>query len=70
MKRSPIDKMLDGLVWKRKHPYVWIQSTPFLIYGTVLKIEDYRIRVYELSNGKRVFDAEDMEKFVGLTKIK
>lgn len=36
-------------------------------HSGVLKIGDFEIRCHILSDGTRIFDAEDLEKYYGLT---
>lgn len=62
---NSIDLLLDQVDWQ----LVQNDETPEGLYAThqgVLKIGDLEFRVYVLSDGNRVIDAEDMNKYLGV----
>lgn len=60
--KAPIDIVMDRVQWTPiKH-----EQQPDGLYAThegTLTIEGYTLRCYILSDGQRVFHAEDVEKF-------
>jgi hypothetical protein len=66
--KTPIDTILDALEYQEAE-YTErdaITSEAGILHVTheaVLKVGDKNLRVYILSDGERVIDAEDLEKF-------
>lgn len=71
MAKTPIDALLDRVEWTttQDQPKV-AQGTdeiPEGLYAThegVLEIAGNKLRVYQLSDGSRVFNADDIEAFL------
>jgi hypothetical protein len=62
---EPINTMLDMVNWRnlpeRDSP---VESPlPYATHAGELMIGDFTFRVFQLSDGQRVFDADDVEKF-------
>jgi hypothetical protein len=58
MGKSPIETMMDFVYWK---PVA--NNLPFVTHEGVLQIGDVSMRVYQLSDGRRVIPSEDIERF-------
>lgn len=68
---TPLEQMLDAVEWAEL-PIV-VESGAALPYAThkgVLKILDGEFTVYQLNDGRRVFDAADIETFFNLDEAK
>ena len=55
-----IHDLLDGVEWKflgHQEP----GETPHATHSGVLRIGDVELRCYQLSNGQRVFDSDDVD---------
>ncbi len=63
---APIDKLLAGLDWTPMPPPEETSCGLVATHEAVLKIGGARLRCYALSDGQRVFDAGDVERFFGL----
>jgi hypothetical protein len=68
MAKTPIEMILDGVVeWRvvqqSDTPDPIEDNLPYATHSGVLKIGDYSLRCYRLSNGQAVFNADDFEKF-------
>lgn len=66
--KTPVEIMLDGLPWRAVEPDVEpsIDSgLPTVTHEGVLKIGGFSLRCYQLSDGTRVFDADDITAFFG-----
>jgi hypothetical protein len=59
-----IDRLLDAVQWK-EHPKQEPGELPHATHSGLLKIMDIEMRVYRLSDGRAIIDAEDMHKFLG-----
>jgi hypothetical protein len=63
---TPIDMVLDGVQWvalpERPHEY---DTLPWATHEGVLTIGGASLRVYTLSNGQRIIDADDLAAFFG-----
>lgn len=67
MKRTAIDALLDSLEYE-KVEYVAVDSESqdglaHITHQGRLRIGEMELRVYVLSSGERVIDADDVEKF-------
>ena len=68
MKR-PVDVLLDGVVWKQVSGEVVDQDDgiPYATHEGVLEVGGLSLRCYRLSDGRAVFNADDLEVFfIGL----
>lgn len=67
MSREPIDMMLDGVTWvERTEPTPEDDSIPYATHEGVLDLTGFAsLRVYRLSNGMAVINADDLEAFFG-----
>lgn len=68
--RSPIEMMLDGLVWKAvKVPPDFIDDgVPYATHEGVLDIMGHTFRCFRLSTGEAVIHGDDLAAFLqGLT---
>lgn len=69
--RTPIDRMLDGLDWTA---LPWEQqpedpAIPYATYSGVLVLGDTSLRVYQLSDGRRIIEAGDLAAFFGVDDV-
>jgi len=66
--KTPIEIMLDKVQWKplKTDNSVELVNTgyPVATHSGVLKIGEIELKVYQLSNGQRVIDQEDIIKFL------
>jgi hypothetical protein len=61
---SPIDLILDGVVWKAAEGTATASDgLPVATHEGILEWMGHSIRVYRLSDGRAVFHADDLEKF-------
>ena len=61
--RTPIEMLLDGIEWKPINPdgiYNLNGDLPVATHQGILHIEDIELRVYQLSDGRRVIEQQDM----------
>jgi hypothetical protein len=66
--KSPIDRALDTVDWvecKGESP-VDDDGLPYATHEGVLKLGSIELKCYQLSNGQRVIDAADAERFFGM----
>lgn len=72
--RTPIEMYLDGLAWKTSLSESEIEkrqeqfASDGILYAThegQLEIFGSTIRCYQLNDGQRVFDADDLARIVG-----
>lgn len=54
---------IDSVVRPVESPAKGDGKLPYITHEGVMKIGDANLRCYVLSNGMRIFDAEDVEKF-------
>jgi hypothetical protein len=62
---APIDMLLSGVKW---HVNEWPDGPPAELHAVrsgVLELLGSRLRCHVLSDGTRVFDAEDVARFLG-----
>jgi hypothetical protein len=65
MDKPPIEVMLDRLQWEEipfNHNNM-DESIPYATHSGILKIAQFELKVFQLSNGKRVINADDLEAF-------
>ena len=64
--------MLNALEWKptgaQDHYEGERSSIPYATHEAVLHIGSKTLRCFQLSNGQRVFDADDVEMFFGIER--
>ena len=64
--RSPMSYILDGVLWER---VASVQENsdglPWVTHQGVFDFAGARLRCYQLSDGQRVFDADDVEAAFG-----
>lgn len=61
---NPMDALLDMLEWEAVPPPA--EPDPDIPYAThtgVLSFDGVELRVYQLNDGRRLLDGEDMQKF-------
>lgn len=63
MAKSPIDVMLDSVVWTGCESLDRHDGLPYPTHEGVLDIAGAKIRVYQLNTGVRICDADDIENF-------
>lgn len=59
---------IDNVVNPVESPAKGDGKLPYITHEGVMKIGDANFRCYVLSNGMRIFDAEDVEKFFNSMK--
>jgi hypothetical protein len=62
-----VDKLFDHVDWQPVNQN--IQAKPNELYAThqgTLRVYDFTFRVYQLNDGTRVIDAQDIEKFISI----
>jgi hypothetical protein len=58
---TPIDATLDALPWTVvENPDKGDGTLPYVTHHGVLTIAGLTLRCYQLSNGQRIFDADDL----------
>ena len=69
MAKTPVEALLDSLAWEPipEHPGCVETggSLPVATHVSVLSIGGFPFRCYQLSNGERVFNADDVREFFG-----
>lgn len=64
--KQPIERLLDEVEWTACSDQEPIDGIPNVTYKGILSLgPDIKMRVYQLSDGQRVIDAEDMKQFLG-----
>lgn len=64
MSKAPIETILDRLDWQEIPGDVLVDDgLPYATHSGVLDIGGFVLRCYQLSDGQRLFDAEDVERF-------
>ncbi|MCK9458281.1 MAG: hypothetical protein M0R80_01355 [Proteobacteria bacterium] len=65
--KSPIQILLDGVEWESlpAEPPELDGEVPFATHRGVLDLGGVKLKVYQLSDGQRVIDAEDLEALFG-----
>lgn len=65
-KGDAITKMLDAVDWVKAPPPGEIQpgqeGIPHVTHSGILDVGGIKLRVFQLSDGKRIVDAEDIER--------
>lgn len=60
---NAIEQALDRVTWTPCEPPETSGDLPYITHAGVLHLGSVSLRVYQLSNGKRIIDAEDMATF-------
>ena len=63
--RTPIEIMLDGIDWRKVTEEFPEADIPHVTHEGYVTIGGFPLTVYQLSDGSRVFEAHDFEKFLG-----
>lgn len=65
--KTPIEMMMDGVEWTAlpSDESNGSSDLPYVTHEGVLKIGEVRMRCYQLSNGMRVIEENDMAAFFG-----
>ena len=64
--RSPMNYVLDGVLWEQAGgPQEDSADLPWVTHQGVVDFAGVRLRCYQLSDGQRVFDADDIEAAFG-----
>lgn len=68
MPKTPIDLMLNDLVWEAVpcDPDRPTTDVPYATHSGVLTLFDKQLRCYRLNTGETVFDADDLIAFFEL----
>lgn len=61
--KSPIDMALDGLTWTALPPREVTDGIPVATHEGVFVLGTFPLRVYRLSDGRRIIDADDLNAF-------
>lgn len=62
----PINKLIDSVVTKNQKPENLEDGQLWATHSGVLKIGEIELHCHVLSNGVRIFEAEDIEKLFSL----
>ena len=71
--KTPIDRLLDAVTWRELNPQgTWkdrldneLAETLVATHEGTLDIMGHSLRVYQLSDGRRIIACEDLERFFG-----
>lgn len=61
----PVDKVIDSVVTENKKPKNLKENSIWATHSGVLKIGEIELRCHVLSNGMRIFDKDDIDKYFG-----
>ena len=66
--KTPIEMLLDGVTWQQAERQPDIpDGLPWATHEGVLEIAGNKLRCYRLSDGRAIFNAEDIHAFFGET---
>ena len=66
---SPAEQMIAAVPMTPCPKATTTTDLPFVTHEGAIEFEGHRLRVYQLSNGVRVIDADDVEQmFAGITE--
>jgi hypothetical protein len=64
--KAPIEMMLDSVTWK---PVEWSEQSndgiPYATHEGAFEMQGFQFKVYQLSNGQRLIDHDDLMRFFG-----
>ena len=63
---KPVDALLNAVDWVPAEGVEPSDDMPYATHTGVLTISGVSFRCYQLSDGRRVIDAEDIKAFFGL----
>jgi hypothetical protein len=66
---TPADAMMNSVEWQSIEPDAAMLADDGIPYAThegVLNIGGFEFKCYQLSDGKRVFDADSVHRFFGI----
>ncbi len=77
MSKTPFDIMLDKADWQElPRPIVQAEleselegGVPFATHQGTITVADKTLRVFQLSNGQRIIEANDMAAFFGFNSV-
>lgn len=64
---TPVETMLSQIQWRPMEAPTTTGVLPYATHEGILTIGDASLRVFQLSDGKRIIDADDMAEFFGVT---
>lgn len=63
---SAIDALLDAVAWTEvPAPEAPTDGIPYATHAGILDLAGSRLRVYRLSDGRRIVHADDLQAFLG-----
>ncbi len=66
---EPMKQLLDAVLWRKVEyetdPSMISDSLPHVTHEGMLEMMNFKFRVYQLSSGERVIDADDLKEFFG-----
>jgi len=65
---TPAEMMMDSVDWERvtDGTPVFNDGLPYVTHKGYLQIGDISLRCYQLDDGRRIIDAEDVARFFGV----
>lgn len=61
---TPIDMILNGVEWiAAEPPDTTDDGIPYATHSGMLRVGEFELRCYQLSDGQRIFDADDLATF-------
>lgn len=65
---TPTEILLNKVQWTKVAVDKGNTGTgmPYVTHQGTLKLDDVELRCYQLNDGRRIFDAEDIERLFGL----
>lgn len=64
---STMDTLLAGLNWQPvAHSEAGMDETPFATHSAVLHLMGHEFRCYQLSDGRRILDKDDVDRWFHL----
>jgi hypothetical protein len=65
MAKSSMDALLDRVEWREVTCARVLDDTPYVTHeGVLTLVGDARLRCYQLSDGRRILDANDVEELL------
>ena len=65
---TPIDTMMDGVDWEEVSDMTpgFHDGLPYVTHQGDLQIGEISLRCFQLNDGRRIFDTEDIERLLGV----